>query len=39
MEQIIEMLAKIEMCISGIAICTVVIMVMAILATVNSFFK
>lgn len=39
MEQIIEMLAHVEMCISGIAICTVVIMVMAILAAVNSFFK
>ena len=39
MEQIIEMLAHIEMCITGMTICTVIIMVMVILAAVNSFFN
>jgi len=38
MEQIIEMLAHIEMCVTGMTICTVIIMVMAILTAVNSFF-
>ena len=39
MEQIIEMVAHIETCVTGIAVCTVVIMVLAVLRTVNSFFK
>ena len=39
MEEIIEMLAHIEMCVTGVAICTVVIMVMSVLIAVNSFFK
>lgn len=38
MEQIIEMLAHIGMCVTGMTICTVIIMVMAILTAVNSFF-
>lgn len=38
MEQIIEMLAHIEMCITGMVICSVIIMVMTILTAVNSFF-
>ena len=39
MEQIIEMLAHIEMCVTGVAIVCIVIMVMSILTAVNSFFK
>ncbi len=39
MEQIIEMLAHMEMCITGMTICVVIIMVMTILTAINSFFK
>ena len=39
MEQIIEMLAHIEVCVTGIVICTAVIMTMAVLIAVNSFLK
>ena len=39
MEQIIEMLAHMEMCITGMTICVVIIMAMTILIAVNSFFK
>ena len=39
MEQIIEMMAHIEMCVTGVTICIVIIMVASILAMVNSFFK
>jgi len=39
MEQIIEMMAHIEMCITGATICIVIIMVASILTAVNSFFK
>lgn len=39
MEQIIEMLAHMEMCITGMTICVVIIMVMTILIAINSFFK
>ena len=39
MEQIIEMLAHIEMCVTGMAICTVIIMVATVITMVNIFFK
>ncbi len=39
MEQIIEMLAHIEMCVTGLVICAVIIMVATILTMVNTFFK
>ena len=39
MEQIIEMLAHIEMCVTGMTICIVLIMVATLLTAVNSFFK
>ena len=39
MEQIIEMFAHMEMCITGMTICVVIIMVMTILTAINSFFK
>ena len=39
MEEIIEMLAHIDTCVSGVAVCAVVIMVMSILIAVHSFFK
>ena len=39
MEQIIEMLAHIEMCMTYLAICAVIIMVATIITMVNIFFK
>lgn len=39
MEQIIEMLAHIEMCVTGMTVCGVIIMVAVVLTAVNSFFK
>ena len=39
MEQIIEMLAHMEMCVTGMTICIVVITVATILTAVNSFFN
>ena len=39
MKQIIEMLAHIDMCITGMTICVVITMVMTILTAINSFFK
>lgn len=38
MEQIIEMLAHMEMCVTGMSICIVIIMVATILTAINSFF-
>ena len=39
MEQIIEMLANMEMCVRGMTICVILIMIATLLITVNSFFK
>ena len=39
MEQIIGMLAHLEVCVTGMAVCVVIIMVMSVLIAVNSFFK
>ena len=39
MEQIIEMLAHVEMCVTGMTICVVLIMIATLLTAINSFFK